>query len=48
MTASLMFGGKYPGTLTASLAGNSITGTISTVLVPGSPALTANFTLTPL
>jgi hypothetical protein len=48
MTAALMFGGKYPGTLTASLAGSSITGTISTVLVPGSPALVANFTLTPL
>jgi hypothetical protein len=48
MTASLMLGGKYPGTLNASLAGSTITGTISVVLVPGAPALTANFTLTPL
>ena len=48
MTAALIFGGKYPGTLNASLAGNTITGTISTVLIPGSPALVANFTLTQL
>ncbi len=48
MTATFMLGGKYPGTLNASLSGSTITGTISAVLAPGSPALVANFTLTPL
>ncbi len=48
MTANLLLGGRYPGTLTASLSGNTITGTISTVLVPTSPPVVANFTLTRL